>query len=111
MSKDSRRSATILRRRGGVRPTYFDFVSRVVLCCSFAWICQTARRGWSREGTDREDRRANPQVAGIIVQDPLQDLGMHQNTVEECSGHGISGEWGRRTCDFHLILLSRGIAI
>ena len=43
-------------------------------------------------GTDREDRRANPQVAGIIVQDPLQDLGMHQDTVEECSGHGISGE-------------------
>jgi hypothetical protein len=47
--------------------------------------------GWWK-GTDREDRGANPQVAGIIVQDPLQDLGMHQDTVEECSGHGISGE-------------------
>jgi hypothetical protein len=46
-------------------------------------------------GTDREDRRANPQVAGIIVQDPLQDLGMHQNTVEECSGHGISISVGK----------------
>ena len=30
----------------------------------------------------------------IIVQDPLQYLRMHQGPVEECGGHGVSGQVG-----------------
>jgi len=31
-------------------------------------------------------------MAGIVVQDSLQDLGMHQGPVHKCRGHDVSGE-------------------
>ena len=43
-------------------------------------------------GTDRQDRRADLEMVGIVVQDPLQDFGVHQGPIEESRGHGISGE-------------------
>jgi len=29
-------------------------------------------------------------MAGIVVQDPLQDLGVHQGPIKERRGHGVS---------------------
>jgi hypothetical protein len=35
-------------------------------------------------------------MARVVVQNPLQDLGMHQGAIEECRGHGYdSWESGR----------------
>ena len=36
-------------------------------------------------------------MARIIVQYPLQDLGMHQRAVEECRGHGYDAGWRKGT--------------
>lgn len=33
-------------------------------------------------------------MAGIVVQDPLQDLGMHQGPIKERRGHGVSEKGG-----------------
>jgi hypothetical protein len=38
--------------------------------------------------TDRYICRADLQVAGIVVQHPLEDLGVDQYPVEERRGHG-----------------------